>query len=150
MRKRTRKEVLKNQRRELNHYFIVSAVYYIFCIILSFCLIPISVAIRDQNEDFDITGNRLTNHIVFIAFLFFLGAGSLMYLVRRINWLLNEIEEELRYNANRTDADEVFRDENHDVNSTQERFESNLLAGNKGEGEAKKTEGSYHLRNQMM
>lgn len=97
-------------------------------------MIPISVAIKDQNEDFDITGNRLTNHIVFIAFFFFLGAGSLMYLVRRINWLLNEIEEELRYNANRTDADEVFRDENHDVNSTQERFESNLLAGNKGEG----------------
>jgi hypothetical protein len=70
--------------------------------------------------------------------------------VRRINWLLNEIEEELRYNANRTDADEVFRDENHDVNTTQDRFENNLNAGNKGVGEAKKTEGSYHLRNQML
>ena len=150
MRKRTRKEVLKNQRRELNHYFIVSAVYYIFCIILAFCLIPISVAIKDQNEDFDITGNRLANHIVFIAFFFLLGAGSLMYLVRRINWLLKEIEEELRYNANRTDADEVFRDENHDVNSTQERFENNFNAGNKGGAEGKKPEGSYHLKNQMM
>jgi hypothetical protein len=150
VRKRTRKEVLKNQRRELNHYFIVSAVYYIFCIILAFCLIPISVAIKDQNEDFDITGNRLTNHIVFIIFFFLLGAGSLLYLVRRINWLLKEIEEELRYNANRTDADEVFRDENHDVNSTQERFENNFNAGNKGGAEGKKPEGSYHLKNQMM
>ena len=150
MRKRTRKEVLKNQRRELNHYFIVSAVYYIFCIILAFCMIPISVAIKDQNDDLDIAGIKLTNHIIFIAFFFFLGAGSLLYLVRRINWLLIEIEEELRYNANRTDADEVFRDENLDVNSTQERFESNFQAGNKGAGEGKKADGSYHLRNQMM
>jgi hypothetical protein len=151
VRKRTRKEVLKNQRRELNHYFIVSGVYYIFCIILAFCLIPISVAIKDQKEDFDITGNRLTNHVIFMIFFFLLGAGSLSYLVRRIHWLLIEIEEELRYNANRTDADEVFRDENNDVNTTQDRFENNLLAGNKGgAGEAKKPEGSYHLRNQMM
>lgn len=76
-----------------------------------------------------------------------------MYLVRRINWLLVEIEEELRYNANRKDADEVFRDDNHptDLNSTQERFENNIKAGNKGRvSEAPKVEGSYHLRNQMM
>ena len=86
-----------------------------------------------------------------MIFFFLLGAGSLSYLVRRIHWLLIEIEEELRYNANRTDADEVFRDENNDVNTTQDRFENNLLAGNKGgAGEAKKPEGSYHLRNQMM
>lgn len=76
-----------------------------------------------------------------------------MYLVRRINWLLIEIEEELRYNANRKDADEVFRDDNNctDLNSTQERFERNIKAGNKGgASEEVKVEGSYHLRNQMM
>ena len=33
-----------------------------------------------------------------------------MYLVKRIHWLLVEIEEELRFNASRKDADEVFRD----------------------------------------
>ena len=98
-------------------------------------MIPISVAIKDQNEDLDLTGNRLANHIVFIAFFFLLGAGSLSYLVRRIHWLLIEIEEELKYNANRKDADEVFRDENNDLNSTQDRFEKNLIIGNKGSGE---------------
>ncbi len=47
IRKRVRKIVLKNQRRELNQYFISSSVYYIFIIILSFCIIPISFAIKD-------------------------------------------------------------------------------------------------------
>jgi uncharacterized membrane protein len=116
VRKRSRKEVLKNQRRELNHYFIASTVYYIFSIILSICLIPISLAIKDQNSE----EKRLTNHILFMVFLFLLGVGSLMYLVKRIHWLLVEIEEELRFNASRKDADEVFRDVDRpsDLNTT--------------------------------
>ncbi len=113
-------------------------------------MIPISIAINKIDIDFNLTKKTLVRHILFIAFIFFLGAISLLYLVRRINWLLIEIEEELRYNATRKDADEVFRDENErtEVNSTQERFESNFKAGNKGGGsEAPKVEGSYHLRN---
>jgi len=68
-----------------------------------------------------------------MSFTFVMGAGSLMYLVRRINWLLIEIEEELIYSANRKDADEVFKnDDCHgDGHSTEDRFEKNMQgAGN--------------------
>lgn len=43
---RTRKMVLKDQRRQLNYFFIASTVYYIFLLILILCLIPVVVAIN--------------------------------------------------------------------------------------------------------
>lgn len=45
LRHKTRKLVLKGQRRQLNRFFIASTVYYIFSLILVMCLIPIAVAI---------------------------------------------------------------------------------------------------------
>jgi hypothetical protein len=84
-----------------------------------------------------------------MCFTFLLGAGSLLYLARRINWLLIEIEEELIYSANRKDADEVFKnDDCHDGHSTEDRFEKNMQGANKGgQNGTPLKEGSYHLRN---
>ncbi len=89
--------ILKNQRRELSKFFIVSCVFYFFVLILSFCYIPIVISSASQNYE---SGNKqFIIHLGFIIFNFLLSALCLLYVVKRINWLLIEKEEELCYRS---------------------------------------------------
>ena len=102
---RTRKTVLKSQRRHLHHFFIASTVYYIFVIILTLCLIPVLLSVyfieklHDDDAPILPTEVKFRDILVFMIFFILLGAGSLIYLVRRINWLLVEKDDELRYRS---------------------------------------------------
>ncbi len=97
-------------------YFISSSVFYIFLIILSLCLIPISVAINHDNQ---LKGQKMFRHIAFMVFIFFLGAGSLKYLVKRINWLLIDKEDELCYRSLKAGED-VLKTEGKDEEDSSE------------------------------
>lgn len=95
--------VLKDQRRELNYFFIASTVYYIFILVLCLCLIPVAVAMNMIanviTDHEDIPAVKLRDSLIFMIFFSILGAVSLLYLVRRILWLLNEKDDELRYRS---------------------------------------------------
>ncbi len=48
-----------------------------------------------------------------MTFIFLLGAGSLLYLVKRINWLLIDKEDELCYRSLKA-GDDVMKTEGND------------------------------------
>lgn len=47
--------------------------------------------------------------LFFMVFFALMGAGSLLYLVRRINWLLIEKDEELRYRSMKVGDNDIFK-----------------------------------------
>jgi hypothetical protein len=85
-----------------------------------------------------------------MSFFFLFGAIALFYLVRRINWRLIEIEEELIYRTSREEVVDIIKKDNceHEKESEEGRFENNLLLGNKAK-KPEGSEGSYYRRNQM-
>jgi hypothetical protein len=69
-------------------------------LLLVLCLIPIAISISEIEKDkLDKSWISLPQHLTFMIFFFILAAVSLMYLVRRIYWLLLEKDEELRYRS---------------------------------------------------
>jgi hypothetical protein len=143
--------ILKNQRRELSKFFIVSCVFYSFLLILSFCYIPIviSSASLSNNKQFDM-------HLGFIIFNFMLSVLCLLYVVKRINWLLIEKEEELCYRSLKI-GEEVLKTEGKDEEDLKAIVENHLdtmgknirsvLPGKKNN--TIKSNSSYINRNQM-
>jgi|LauGreDrversion4_2_1035121.scaffolds.fasta_scaffold834373_2 hypothetical protein len=47
-----------------------------------------------------------------MIFFFLIGTGSLFYLVKRINWLLIEKDDELRYRSMKLGDDDVLKEQN--------------------------------------
>lgn len=81
-----------------------------FLIVISFCAIPILIAqIKIDTE----------GHSIFGALVFFMAVaiGSLSYAVRRINWLLIEKDEELRYRSLRIGEEIVLKNSEIDNNT---------------------------------
>ena len=150
MRQRTRKMVLKNQRRELSKFFIVSCVFYSFLLILSFCYIPIVISSASLKND-----KQFGIHIGFIIFNFLLSVLCLLYVVKRINWLLIEKEEELCYRSLKL-GEEVLKTEGMDEEDLKSMVDNrldmmgkntrNILLGKKSRT---KSQNSYNKRNQM-
>lgn len=100
---RGKKLLVKFQRRELSRFFIFSAVYYIFLIILSFSVIPLAVAnIRGSDDE------KYGSAVVIAVFTLF-GSVSLGYALRRIMWLLEEKDEEMRFRSLKV-GEEVLQD----------------------------------------
>ncbi|TNV77349.1 hypothetical protein FGO68_gene7993 [Halteria grandinella] len=114
---RARKTVLKGQRRQLNHFFITSTVYYIFLMILVLCLVPILIAVNlienlkpDTDSDSENPAQiKFTDLLLFMLVFALLSVISLLYLVKRINWLLIEKDEELRYRSMKIGDDDVLQ-----------------------------------------
>lgn len=114
---KARKYVLKDQRRSLNHFFISSTVYYIFLMILVLCLIPIAVAVSVIENLAQLPGSepenpakmKFTDILFFMIVFALLSVVSLMYLVRRINWLLIEKDEELRYRSMKIGDNDILQ-----------------------------------------
>lgn len=117
IKQRTRKMVLKSQRRQLNSFFIASTVYYIFLLILSMCLIPIVVAIDLIQDiiifDKDAPQIKLRDVLAFMGFFALIAIISLVYIVKRIMWLLNEKDDELRYRSMKV-GEEILKKEDKD------------------------------------
>ena len=78
--------------------------YYIFIIVLSICLVPVIIAqgMLNKNADDDDKKEdqqKFRSLLAFTIALVILGSVSLMYLVRRIHWLLILKDIELRHQS---------------------------------------------------
>ena len=143
--------ILKNQRRELSKFFIVSCVFYSFLLILSLCYIPIVISSKSLRND-----KQFMMHLCFIIFNFLLSVLCLLYVVKRINWLLIEKEEELCYRSLKI-GEEVLKTEGKDEEDLKAIVENHLdsmgknirsvLPGKKNN--TIKSNSSYINRNQM-
>ncbi len=96
-----RKQYIKDQRKELNYFFIASSVYYIFLLIFCMCLVPIAYLTFSQ-LDGDMFGFRIfADSFFFIIIFICTGTGSLIYAVKRIHWLLGQKDQELQVRSRR-------------------------------------------------
>lgn len=120
IRQRAKKIVLKSQRRELNTFFIVSSIYYLFMLIMCFCLVPIAVSLTLVDEFFESKDEKekLFSVIVFMVFFTMISSFSLIYLTRRVHWLLIEKDEELRFRSLRVGSEDVIKEHRDDDNNT--------------------------------
>jgi hypothetical protein len=85
---------------------------------------------------------KLEGLISFMIFFFLIGTGSLLYLVKRINWLLIEKDDELRYRSMKLGDDDVLKDQNDGNNAD----EAN---NNDAPNQSFSSNRSYKNRNQM-
>ena len=102
LRQRIQKTLVKRQRRELNDFFIASTVYYIFMLILCFCILPVAAYLFLYSPSL---GKLFADAFFYLILFISMGTGSLWYAVRRINWLLWQKDHELQYRSMK-----VFRD----------------------------------------
>jgi cytoskeletal protein RodZ len=144
---------LKKQRRELNHFFIASTVYYIFIVILSLSLVPILIAvslIKDQEPDGNAPEFKFKGTLIFVLFLILIAIISLLYLVKRIHWLLVQKDIELRHHSTKSNHEDLSVKLDESQGSLIEEKESRpapeLMEVNPHN---KSAESSFHKRNQM-
>lgn len=88
------KIIVKHQRKDLHSFFIVSAVFYIYIIIVSVSHIPIVVVSVWEGPGATIFS--MSNKSLYLVLIFaFIGIFSLTYIIKRILWHLEEKDEKL-------------------------------------------------------
>lgn len=83
--------------------------------VLVLCLVPVAIAVNLIENLKPDDGSENPAKVKFVDLLFFmivfalLGVVSLLYLVKRINWLLVEKDEELRYRSMKIGDNDVLQ-----------------------------------------